>query len=118
MKSYLPDSIINRYKQPYRAPDIPSFFTDEKLDYVEDMLSPENILDAGYFDVTKVNLLLKKIKKGRAVGYKDNMALVSILSTQVWHQKFIKDFEKNIMQYTKNSHHTLNNNAKGATHVS
>lgn len=118
MKSYLPDSIINRYKQPYRAPDIPSFFTDKKLEYVEDMLSPENVSDAGYFDVTKVSLLLKKIKKGRAVGYKDNMAFVSILSTQIWHQQFIKDFDKNIMKNTNNSNHTSNKNIKGSTHVS
>lgn len=118
MKSYLPDSIINRYKQPYRAPDIPSFFTNDKLEYVEDMLSPQTIKEAGYFDEIKVSMLLKKIKKGRAIGYKDNMALVSILSTQIWHQQFIKDFDKNIMQYENKINHTLNTNTKGATHVS
>lgn len=117
MREYLPDNIINRYKQPYRAPDIPSFFTDDEVEYIDSMLSPQNVSQAGYFDVTKVNLLLKKIRKGRAVGYKDNMAFISILSTQIWHQQFINDFEKNIMQHSGNTKQILNNNAKGATHV-
>ena len=118
MRGYVPDSIINRYKQPYRAPDIPSFFGDKVPDYVNELLSPEAIRDAGYFDDKKVALLLKKIKRGMAIGYKDNMTFVGILSTQSWHQQFIKDFHKNIIQSTGDINNISSQNSMGATHVS
>jgi asparagine synthase (glutamine-hydrolysing) len=96
MKCYLPASIVNRSKQPYRAPDIPSFFFEGAPEYIQHMLSDESIRNSGYFDVKKVNLLVKKIKAGKATGYKDNMALMAILSTQTWHQLFVKDFKNKI----------------------
>jgi asparagine synthase (glutamine-hydrolysing) len=118
MKNYVPDSIINRYKQPYRAPDIPSFFGDTEIDYVQDMLSSSSIRDAGYFDERKVAMLLKKIRRGLAIGYKDNMAFVGILSTQLWHRQFIQDFNKNIIQQSDDMSKTFNQDAMGAIHVS
>lgn len=93
MSMYLPDEIVNRYKQPYRAPNIPAFFGGKKFEYVDDLLSSESIEKAGYFDSKKVMLLLKKIRAGRLISYKDNMALVSILSTQAWHNMFISNFD-------------------------
>ena len=91
---YVPKSIINRYKQPYRAPDIPAFFGSEgSHGYVKELLSKEKLLDYNYFDPEKVGRLIRKINRGMAIGYKDNMALVGILSTQVWHYKFIESGE-------------------------
>lgn len=92
MERYLPSSIVKRYKQPYRAPMIPSFFSGEGSELVDYLLSAEKIDNYAYFDSKRVGLLVKKIKAGRAVGNKDNMALVSILSTQCWHQQFIENF--------------------------
>jgi len=62
---------------------------------VRELLGESALKDSGYFDAAKVPRLLKKIEAGRAIGYKDNMALVGILSTQIWHNHFIKDFSKN-----------------------
>ena len=92
MKQYLPISIVKRSKQPYRAPDIPSFFFDGAPNYVEELLSTSSIESTGYFDDKKVSMLIKKIKAGKATAYKDNMALMAILSTQMWHHLFITDF--------------------------
>ncbi len=92
MKKYLPTSIVQRYKQPYRAPDTPSFFSGEKHEYVKTLMSKKYIADNGYFDADKVERLVKKIERGRIVGYKDNMAFVGILSTQVWHHLFVENF--------------------------
>mgnify|MGYP002713086028 CR=1 FL=1 len=119
MAGYVPDSIINRYKQPYRAPDIPGFFNaqGEAADYVEALLSADAVKDAGYFDEKRVSLLLKKIKRGLTLGYKDNMAFVGILSTQIWHQKFIKDFNANIMSVTDAGQQIPNQDSTGAMHV-
>lgn len=90
MRKYLPSNIVDRYKQPYRAPDIASFIKNGKpVEIIEKYMSGSSLLDAGYFDPDRVGRLLKKIKAGRAIGYKDNMAFVAILTTQIWHSHFI-----------------------------
>jgi asparagine synthase (glutamine-hydrolysing) len=93
MMKYLPGDILRRHKQPYRAPDIPSFFYQGAPAYVDELLSPALIRQYGYFDPDKVTLLHKKIRAGKATGYKDNMALMAILSTQMWHRKFVENFK-------------------------
>ena len=85
---YLPESIVKRYKQPYRAPDIPAFFSGDRSEQVDYLLSASVLKQYGYFNPDKVSRLVSKIKRGRAMGYKDNMALVGILSTHMWHFLF------------------------------
>lgn len=92
MQRYVPGEIIRRHKQPYRAPDIPAFFHDHTPDYVNELLSETSLNETGVFDAGKTAILLRKIKAGRATGYKDNMAFMAILSTQMWHHLFIKNF--------------------------
>lgn len=96
---YIPKNIINRYKQPYRAPDIPAFFSNKNsCEYIDELLSRDKITNYGYFDYNKVDRLKAKIKRGMAIGNKDNMSLVGILSTQIWHYTFIENntiFRKN-----------------------
>ncbi|MFZ2853195.1 MAG: asparagine synthase (glutamine-hydrolyzing) [Rhodocyclaceae bacterium] len=89
MAGLVPSSIIDRHKQPYRAPDIPAFFTGTPPEYVSELLSEKKVRDAGYFDPQKVGLLVNKARQGRAFAYRDNMALVGILSTQIWHHHFV-----------------------------
>jgi len=87
----LPVEIATRPKQPYRAPDASSFFSDGRpADYVEELLSSERIRDAGCFDAGKVRLLFDKCRHGRAVGFADNQAFVGILSTMLLHDGFIR----------------------------
>lgn len=87
---HLPAATIARYKQPYRAPDIAAFFgPDGPPDYVKERLSVAALQDSGYFDPQRVQHLLRKIEQGRVIGFKDNMALLGILSTQLWHQAFV-----------------------------
>ena len=90
MGKYIPNSITNRHKQPYRAPDIPSFQTAKGQDIIADLMSEDKIKRYGYFDPTKVSLLLRKINAGRAIGFKDNMAFMGVISTQMWHHLFIE----------------------------
>lgn len=96
MGRYLPASIVRRYKQPYRAPDIPTFFSGNTPGYVDELLGEDAIRRAGYFDEKKVQLLVGKIRRGRAIGYKDNMAFIGILSTQAWHRLFVEQFERRV----------------------
>lgn len=97
MKDLLPESIVNRYKQPYRAPDIAAFFGEGyEAEYVSDLLSSERLKNYGYFDDKKVARLLNKIRKGRAISYKDNMSLVGMLSTQALHYLHIEDGSRDL----------------------
>ncbi len=86
-KHLVPESIRQRTKQPYRAPDALSFFDPDtrraRFDYVDAMLSPSSIAAAGLFDPDSVSKLVEKARTGAAIGTKDNMALAGILSAQL-----------------------------------
>jgi asparagine synthase (glutamine-hydrolysing) len=91
LKGLLPDEILGRVKQPYRAPDSRCFFeTGKPLDYVDDLLSAERIRSAGYFDATSVGRLVDKCRRGRALGFADNQAFVGILSTMLVDEMFVR----------------------------
>jgi asparagine synthase (glutamine-hydrolysing) len=86
----LPESIRNRAKQPYRAPDSRSFFQgDRPLPYVQELLSESNLRRSGYFHPQAVDRLLDKCRTGRALGAGDNMAFVAVLSTLLLHEHFL-----------------------------
>jgi asparagine synthase (glutamine-hydrolysing) len=90
----IPDELVNRAKQPYRAPISRCFFGDHKLDYVEEMLCEAQIRAKGYFDAGKVAHLTAKCRNrgGSLLSERENMALVAILSTQLLDQQFVRDF--------------------------
>jgi asparagine synthase (glutamine-hydrolysing) len=92
MRSELPPVIVDRPKQPYRAPGIPAFFGSTGEAEVRHLLSERLIRDYGYFDPARVARLVQKIEAGRAAGEKDNMALIAVLSTQILHHRFIETF--------------------------
>ena len=87
---HLPQTIVERPKQPYRAPDSESFLKN-RIDYVEALLAPDAIARAGYFDPRAVGRLVQKCRKPLgAVSAGDNMAFVGILSTQLLHSTFVQ----------------------------
>jgi asparagine synthase (glutamine-hydrolysing) len=91
MRGLLPAEITDRVKQPYRAPDSQSFLAGGALPrYVEELLSPENLRDRGYFDPEPVRRLLEKTRAGRAIGFADNMAFVAILSTMLLDEQLVR----------------------------
>ncbi len=93
MKDLLPASITERTKQPYMAPDCKSFFSNGIPEYVEEMFSDSVIKRAGLFDINKTKRLFEKCRKGLATGFKDNMAFVGILSTQLLYNIFVEQFQ-------------------------
>ncbi len=96
-KPYLPEEISQRVKQAYRAPDSASFLSSGKLDYVDELLSEENIKKTGYFEPAAVENLIKKCRKleSHLVSAKDNMAVVSVITTLLLDKIFIRDFDSN-----------------------
>ncbi len=86
---HLPAAIVERPKQPYRAPDSESFVRPSVPDYVENLLSSQAVGASGYFDAAAVSRLLAKCRAGGAPGAADNMAFVGILSTQILDSLFV-----------------------------
>ena len=104
---FLPTSVTNRSKQPYRAPDAASFFHRDQPDYVREMLSPEAISRTGIFDAPSVAGLLRRCAAGRVTGTSENQALVAILSTQLWHHAFIEQHPTELLSRRVDSRASL-----------
>jgi asparagine synthase (glutamine-hydrolysing) len=90
--SVVPPVLAQRPKQPYRAPDIPAFFGAGAPEYVDDALSADALQRSGIFEPAAVAGLLRRCRSGRATGFRENQALVAILSTQLWHRGFVSDW--------------------------
>lgn len=85
----LPPAIAERGKQPYRAPEIAPFFAADAPEWVEEALSASALGETEIWDEQRVAGLLKRCRTGRATGMRESMALVGILSTQLWHREFV-----------------------------
>lgn len=83
----LPPTIANRPKQPYRAPDSASF---REEGYAADLLSPAAIADTGFFNPATTAKLLEKSRRSGLSGFRDNVAFVGILSTQLLSKELSK----------------------------
>ena len=90
-RDLLPAEICQRRKQPYRAPIHPAFL-DQRLDYVESLLSPDATRASGVFAPQAVARLARKCQSGAYIGEGDDMALVGVLSVQLLHRLFMDEF--------------------------
>ena len=91
--SLLPAPVAERAKQPYGAPAVLPFFGPGAPAWVADALSPSAVRAAGLFDPIAVAGLERRCASGRATGPREGMALVGVLSTQVWHDAFCRSRE-------------------------
>ncbi|MGN6187593.1 MAG: asparagine synthase (glutamine-hydrolyzing) [Conexibacter sp.] len=84
----LPRAVVERPKQPYRAPEVAPFFGAHAPGWVEERLEADALDAVGIFDPARVEGLLRRCRSGKASRFREGMALVGILSTQVWHERF------------------------------
>jgi asparagine synthase (glutamine-hydrolysing) len=85
--SRVPPAVLQRPKQPYRAPDVPAFFADEPA-YVTELLDAPALARVGLFDPAAVRGLVARCRSGRATSVRESQALVGILSAQLWYAEF------------------------------
>ena len=87
----IPESIVRRPKQPYRAPDAASFFGGGGCGWVAEASSAEALGAAGIFDPSAVAALFSKCDRvsGERMSNTDNMRVLAVLSTMVLHEQFI-----------------------------
>jgi len=89
-RGVIPPAVLERPKQPYRAPDIPAFYLPEgPPDYVDALLAAPALRASGLFDPAAVEGLVRRCRAGRATGVRESQALVGILSAQIWHSEFV-----------------------------
>ena len=91
-EDFIPESILKRPKQPYRAPDAASFFYGGHLDWVEELTSEFRLREAGIFAPKAVERLTTKCRavKGAKMSNTDNMRIVAILSAMLVHHQYIE----------------------------
>jgi len=91
MTGRIPESIVKRPKQPYRAPISSVFIGRERPDYVDEMLSEKMTRLAGIFSYESVAALLAKVEKTGTASEMDNMVLAAVISTHLVHRQFIEN---------------------------
>jgi asparagine synthase (glutamine-hydrolysing) len=63
---------------------------EARAEYVEEELSAARLREVGLFEPDAVRLLVEKVRAGRAIGAKDNMAVTAVLSTQLLVRQFLE----------------------------
>lgn len=94
MAGKIPESILKRPKQAYRAPIRSVFMADHTPEYLRLMFSKEQMEKTGIFDYDSVSALLTKIEKTGSASEVENMLLTAVVSTHLLHSLFM---EKNYL---------------------
>src|SRR5262245_52226648 len=89
----LPESIHQRPKFAFRAPELAGFL-DDPDGLVASHLAAAAIHDAGVFDAEAVQQFRRRLARTPAERHstRDNLAFVQLLSTQILHRQFVQDF--------------------------
>ena len=90
-KGRIPEEILNRSKQAYRAPIKSSFISEQAPTYVKDTFDEKQIKESGFFNADLAKKLYDKFTSGKDVSEPDNMALTAILSTSLLSELFEKN---------------------------
>jgi asparagine synthase (glutamine-hydrolysing) len=95
MKNRIPENIIKRSKQAYRAPIKSAFFLNNRPEFIGEMFSPAFFNKVGIFNYDSVSKLLIKIEKTNASSEIEDMILASVLSTHLVFYQFIEKHSEN-----------------------
>jgi asparagine synthase (glutamine-hydrolysing) len=96
MQNKIPDSIIKRSKQAYRAPVKSVFFLKNPPEYLREILTPEIFRKAGIFDFNSISNLLQKIEKTGNSSEVEDMVLAAVISTHILYNQFIERENKDL----------------------
>lgn len=87
MSSSVPDTITNRVKQPYTAPEGDVFRSPAGMALVDEYLSASALETVGLFDTRKVTWLTNKVTRS-PTSFHEDLALLWILSSQILANEF------------------------------
>ena len=91
MKDKIPDSIITRSKQAYRAPIKSAFFLKNRPEYLKEVCTPEYFSKAGIFNFESISGLFSKIEQTGRTSEIEDMIVTSVISTHLLYMQFIEN---------------------------
>ena len=91
LKNKIPEKILKRPKQAYRAPIKSAFLSKDSPEYVKYILSENYFSKTNVFNYDSVSELLSKIDKSGVSFEIDNMVLTSVISTHLIYHQFIEN---------------------------
>ena len=94
MAKKIPDSIVKRSKQAYRAPISPLINQATTSEAIRYYLSESQIRRNGLFDPVKVNGLKTKYTRGKNISEIDDMSLTGVISSQMLYDQFVHNRAK------------------------
>jgi asparagine synthase (glutamine-hydrolysing) len=87
----LPARIVDKPKQPYRAPDAASFLHDGALlPWVHDALKPERLAQVGPLDAAYAQRFVARLGNGRPPSPREEQAFVLLLSLVLLDGQFVQ----------------------------
>lgn len=87
----IPEKILKRPKQAYRAPIKSVFLGKNSPEYVKHMLSDSYTRKAGIFNYESVAGVISRMQKSDVISEIDNMVLTSVISTHLIYSQFIEN---------------------------
>jgi asparagine synthase (glutamine-hydrolysing) len=94
LKNRIPENILKRPKQAYRAPINSVFQSKDAPEYVKYMLSDTYTSKVGVFNYNSIAGLISKIEKTGTSSEIENMVLSSVISTHLLYYQFIENNNK------------------------
>jgi asparagine synthase (glutamine-hydrolysing) len=86
----LPKRIVERRKYPYRAPDALALYRGALRQQLLDSVTPEAVRRRGIFHVEAIRKLMDRVDSSESPAARDNMALVLVYSSHLFHDLFIE----------------------------
>lgn len=93
---FLPDNILKRAKQPYRAPDSVSFTGSVGAKLVDQFLNSSDLPGWELWQPSRIGALVRKWRAGKLISVRDNMAFVGVLAGRLLQYDFGPGFEDRI----------------------
>ena len=91
LKNRIPEKILKRPKQAYRAPIKSVFLGKNAPEYVKHMLSDSYTRNAGIFNYNSIAGVISRMENSGVVSEIDNMILTSVVSTHLIYYQFIEN---------------------------
>jgi asparagine synthase (glutamine-hydrolysing) len=90
----LPANIVNRFKQPYRAPDAAPFIAKNRPEYIDSLLDERHLSSVEFLDADFCRRLTTKVLtavRPEAISPRENQALVFLLSILLLDSYFVRN---------------------------
>lgn len=94
----IPETIIRRTKQPYRAPVSNAFLSAKAPDWVNYLTSEDQLRKTGLFNPSSVSSAIAKMRRNGKTSEIDDMLLTAVISTQLLQSLFIEDMNEMFMK--------------------